>query len=173
MTLPIQKIWIVAKDDRSVSWSNVVGLIACDPWPKWQAVNVARYGKEFAERLKKKQQLSRKLLKHVLETAWKGAVSRGPHSLRMAERGKRMATSGVDSIRKEARFVHGRNAMAAFSDCRVPKETPCISHGTLQPQTIAQHQTLTNADANICQDFITTMRRKWNTKNSLLPWSNG
>jgi hypothetical protein len=78
----------------------------------------------------------------------------------MAERGKRMATSGVDSIRKEARFVHGRNAMAAFSDCRVPKETPCISHGTLQPQTIAQHQTLTNADANICQDFITTMRRE-------------
>jgi hypothetical protein len=41
------------------------GSLPCDPWPKWQAVNVARYGKEFAERLKKKQQLSRKLLKHL------------------------------------------------------------------------------------------------------------
>jgi hypothetical protein len=45
------------------------GSLPCDPWSKWQALNIAKYGSEFAKKLKKKRQLSRKMLKHFLETA--------------------------------------------------------------------------------------------------------
>ena len=49
-----------------------------DSWSKWQSVNFARYGKSFAKKLKKRQDLSRVLLKHFFEVA-EIVLSQGGH----------------------------------------------------------------------------------------------
>ena len=54
------------------------GSLPCDPWSKWQSVNVVRYGKSFAKKLKKRQDLSRVLLKHFFEVA-EIVLSQGGH----------------------------------------------------------------------------------------------
>ena len=54
------------------------GSLPCGPWSKWQAANIARYGKEYAKWLKKDRKLSRKLLKDFLETA-ENVLCQGGH----------------------------------------------------------------------------------------------
>ena len=45
------------------------GSLPCDPWSRWQSVNIAKYGKPFAKKLKKKRDMSRVLLKHFIEVS--------------------------------------------------------------------------------------------------------
>ena len=45
------------------------GSLPFDPWSRWQSVNIAKYGKPFAKKLKKKRDMSRVLLKHFIEVS--------------------------------------------------------------------------------------------------------
>ena len=59
----------LGKMARKFPGCTLWGSLPCDLWSRWQSVNVARFGKSFARKLRKRQELSRTMLKHFIHIA--------------------------------------------------------------------------------------------------------
>ena len=148
------------------------GSLPCDPWLKWQALNIGKYGSEFAKRLKKKRQLSRKMLKHFLETTEQVFCQGGHIAFEWPKGAKGWQLPELTAfVKKYGLYIAECHDIT--SGWKIQKGIPSINLGTSQDLTSDLQTTWTNADVGIHQGFTIICKRKWNTKNNFLSRSYG
>jgi hypothetical protein len=132
------------------------GSLPCDPWSKWQSVNVAQYGKAFAKKLKKRQDLSRVLLKYFFEVA-ELVLSQGGHIAFEWPKGAKgwLLPELVAFMKRHKLYMaecHG-----CFFGMQSSKADQCSSLGTSQLSPTVWQPTWINADVSMKRDSNMTM----------------